>query len=122
MNFLKETIEAIHQCEHTPEDIIFIGSEESGHSCTWEEFTILADINYDKGHGAQEIASDLVIVFNDGIEMWRSEYDGSEWWEYQKPFKKPDVTLPIETLCVSDKHVGWKTLAELHGEEEDEDD
>lgn len=98
MNLLRETIEDIKKTGHKPSDIIFIGSEKSGHQCTWKEFTKLADIEYDNSYGGTEIAGDLIIVFSDGVKMWRGEYDGSEWWEYSSPFKQPEVKLPIRTL------------------------
>lgn len=46
MNLLKETLEAIAESGHTPDDIIFIGSLKSGHSCAWNVFCILANQNY----------------------------------------------------------------------------
>ena len=98
MNLLTETKEAIKDSGHTADDIIFIGSEKTGHSCTWPEFEKLADYEYDNGYGGQEIASDLKIVFNDGSSMWRCEYDGSEWWEHVTPFKMPSELKPIHKL------------------------
>lgn len=38
INFLEETEWDIKSVNKKPEDIIFIGSLESGHSCTWNEF------------------------------------------------------------------------------------
>ena len=92
MNLLKETIEDIELNGHTIESIIFIGAEHSGHSCTWEEFQRIADVEYDNGYGGQEVATDLVIVFSDGSMMTRCEYDGSEWWGYRTPFVIPKKT------------------------------
>jgi len=103
MNLLEETIEYITQSGHTPDQIIFIGSEESGHQCTWDEFCVLANREYDNGYGLQKVAEDLVIVFKDKQKMWRGQYDGSEWWEFSKPFKKPRKALPIKTLFREDK-------------------
>lgn len=97
-NLLSETKEAIQRSGHTVTDIVFIGSVNTGHECTWDEFSLMADREYDSGFGAQEVASDLIVVFSDGQSMWRGEYDGSEWWEHNKPFKRPDVKLPIATL------------------------
>ncbi|MEK9355154.1 hypothetical protein V9756_23375, partial [Escherichia coli] len=77
--FLKETEEAIADSGHVPEDIIFIGSRTTGHSCTWDEFQTIADFEYDSGYGGQEVVSDIEIVFNVGQSMHRGEYDGSEW-------------------------------------------
>ena len=114
MNFLQETCEDITRSGHTPDQIVFIGSEASGHQCTWEEFQLLANIEYDDGFGAQEIAIDLIIVFKDGAKMWRHGYDGSECWRYSKPFKLPHTKKPIQRLRVSNEGVGWCSLAELN--------
>jgi len=37
-NLLEETKEAIKGSGHKVKDILFIGSEETGHNCTWKEF------------------------------------------------------------------------------------
>lgn len=109
INLLRETLDIIGQSGHTPDDIIFIGSEESGHACTWDQFRELADVDYDSGYGAVEVAQDLVIVFADGSKMWRGQYVGSEWWNYSTAFLRPKQTLPIKRL------VGelWPDLADL---------
>ena len=109
MNLLEETIEAIKQSGHEIEDIVFIGSQSSGHSCTWSEFVFLANRYYDKGYGSQEVAFDLIIVFTDGSTMWREEYDGSEWWRYALQFKMPTETKPIKTLFGA-----YASLAEIN--------
>ena len=111
MNFLQETKKAIKNSGHTPTDIVFIGSTTSGHSCTWDEFTTLADFRYDDGYGAQEIATDVKVVFSDGASMWRYEYDGSEKWEYGEPFVPPLTTYPITTFRSGDV---WATLQEMN--------
>lgn len=113
MNFLKETIGDIETAGKTPEQIIFIGSEESGHECTWQEFLQLADFDYDAGFGAQEVATDLIIVFEDGSKMWRHEYDGSERWDYSTPFARPAEKKPINRLQVKSDQVGWRDLADV---------
>ena len=114
MNLLQETIQAIAASGHTPDDIIFIGSEKSGHQCTWAEFHALADVEYEDGFGAAEVAQDLIIVFRDGHKMWRGEYDGSEWWEHSTPFKMPENALPIRRLIVTEDRVGWCDLDEMN--------
>ena len=113
MNLLQETIEDIGKAGKTPEQIVFIGSEKSGHQCTWEEFQVLANVEYHSGFGAQIVARDLIIVFDDGTKMWRHEYDGSECWEYSHPFKAPLKTKPINRLIVKDDQVGWESLADV---------
>lgn len=116
MNLLKETQQTIKRVDKTPEDIIYIGSLGSGHSCTWKEFCKLADKEYDASFGWAEVALDLCIVFNDGSQLERAEYDGSEWWRYYEKPKLPPVEQQkkITTLFISD--TGWKTLAALNDE------
>ena len=117
-NLLNETIKDIKNSGHTPEDIIFIGSENSGYSCSWNEFKKLANEEYDDGFGASKVAIDLIIVFTDGAKMWRGEYDGSEWWNYSKPFKKPKILKPIKHLFIFGGKIGWETVKQLNEEEE----
>ena len=114
MNLLHETIEDIRASGHDPEDIIFIGSEETGHSCTWDEYKILANIDYDRGSGAQEVACDLKIVFSDRSRMWRDELNGFECWLYSKPFVMPKEKREITRLVVNENEVGWKSLENLN--------
>lgn len=112
MNLLSETRTAINESGHKIKDIVFIGSEDSGHSCSWDEFTLLADIEYDSGFGAQKVADDLIIVFSDGMKMWRHEYDGSEYWEFSTPFDEPEKKLPIHGLFT--RSVGWDSLSTIN--------
>ena len=105
-NLLKETIDNMALNGKTVEDIIYIGSSETNHACTWAEFSVLANVEYHDGFGAQEVARDLIIAFSDGTRMQRGEYDGSEWWDYVPLFKAPAETQPIRKI------VGgmWATL------------
>lgn len=118
MNLLQETIECIVASGHAVDDIVFIGSEKSGHACTWTEFKALADIEYDNEYGAQKVAMDLIIAFSDGAKMWRGDHDGPEYWEYSTPLKMPDVTKKITSLLVTESHVGWCDLADINTESE----
>lgn len=92
-NLLKETKRFLKYCEKQPKDIKWIGSEEYGYF-TWDDFKKLANKEYDKGYGAQEVAEDLLIVGEDWF-MERTEYDGAEGWRFvtipQQPmeYKKP---------------------------------
>lgn len=103
MNLLQETREAIASSGHSENDIIFIGSEETGHQCTWAEFCVIADVRYNNRFGRIKIAGDLILVFKDGQKLWRGEYAGSEWWEYSKPFKRPETALPIRKLRIDQR-------------------
>lgn len=114
MNLLKETKEAIRDSGHKPSNIVFIGSRDGEYRCSWDEFKLLADVEYDAGFGAQEVATDLIIVFGDGQTMWRGEYDGSEWWDFSRPFKMPESSKPIMRLTADEGLVGWASLGEIH--------
>lgn len=110
MTLLEETLTAIEESGHKIDDIIFIGSEKTGHSCTWQEFEKLADNEYNGGYGAPQVAQDLIIAFSDNSKMWRGEYDGSEWWEYPTPFKMPNEKKSISGLFATDDQVGWPVV------------
>lgn len=85
MNLLKETIEDIKESGHSISDVHFVGSIDGKYSMTWDEFEELANIEYDNGYGAPEVATDLIIQFTDTSYLKRDEYDGSEWWSYPAP-------------------------------------
>lgn len=105
MNLLEETLYAIKKHGESPENILFIGSMESGESCTFKQFKELANFNYDDGYGGQEIREDLIIVFKSGNRLVREEYDGAEWWKPIPAFKTPLeakqlLNLKNETWCL----------------------
>jgi hypothetical protein len=115
MNLLEETKKAITESGHTADDIVFIGSERTGHRCTWEEFQTIANVDYDSGFGSAEVAQDLIVVFKDGQKLWRGEYDGSEWWSLSSPFVMPEASHPISRLTVvGTDRCGWTDLSELN--------
>jgi hypothetical protein len=115
VSFLAETRQAIAASGHKPEDIIYIGSTGDGvcYETSWDEFESLADFTYDSGFGGAEVATDLRIVFSDGADMHRGEYDGSGWWEFSYPFVRPEHTEPIRRL----RGGMWDTLAELQADD-----
>lgn len=119
INLLEETIDAIKASGHVPADIVFIGSPNTGHHCTWEKFKIIADVEYDEGYGLQNVASDLVIEFSDETRLVRTEYDGSEAWRYIRKFSIPDQPHPISKLVrdEGDRRMYYRTLAELNKDE-----
>lgn len=119
MNLLEETKRDLERFGKSPGDIEYIGSL-SGYCCTWAEFETLANLEYDRGFGTAEIATDLVILFRDRTWMERGEYDGSEWWEYRTPPVPPpmDKRKPITVL----KADLWRTLKEMHEPEHDAGD
>ena len=114
INLLEETKDSIIKSVHTESDIVFIGSEQSGHQCTWDEFMVLADVEYYSGYGSPKVAEDLIVVFSDGEKLRRFEYDGAEGWEYLPAFNRPNVSLPIKNLVCTPEQIGWVTLAECN--------
>lgn len=115
MTLLEETKSAIESQHQSVDDIIFIGSEYSGHSCTWDEFTTLADFEYDSGYGWQKVAKDLVIVFRDMTMLYREEYDGSEWWGVRAALVMPEETHPI--TCLGGNDFMWDSLEDMNKQE-----
>ena len=112
---MEETLERMKGVGLGPEDIVFIGSADNEYSMSgWREFEALADVEYDDGYGAPEVATDLEIRFQDGTHFVRAEYDGSEWWEAVIPRVNPESsTKPITRLTVTPREIGWVTLAEM---------
>ena len=103
VNLLRETLTALQELGKNAEDVVFIGNSRS--QCSWNDFLILADIEYDDGYGGAEILNNLVIVFKDGTHLQRAEYDGSEWWEYRRPYKIPSGKLTdLKSLLEESKY------------------
>jgi len=48
----------------------------------WIEFLSEINVEYDEGYGGQETFGTIWYV--DGTWSSREEYDGSEWWQYNK--------------------------------------
>ena len=57
----------------------------------YDEFINSLDFEYDKGYGGQELFG--TIWYTDGTWSDRGEYDGSEWWNYQKCPSIPENLL-----------------------------
>ncbi|MEO1299383.1 MAG: hypothetical protein AAFW75_27145 [Cyanobacteria bacterium J06636_16] len=110
-NLLEETIHAVKDSGHKIDQIIFIGSLETGHRCSWDEFQKLADFGYNNGFGWAKVPTDLVVAFDDQTYMTRGEYDGSEWWQYLNPLKIPEESKSIKTL---EHDSGWRTIEEIN--------
>ena len=120
-NLLEETLGVMDEFGLTYEDVTYVGSENNQYQMTWDEFESLADMDYDSGYGAPEVATDLEIRFQDGAYFVRAEYDGSEWWEAVISRVNPESSAkPITRLIVSPKEIGWMTIAELAASDEAE--
>ena len=108
MNLLKETKRELKEHGKSLKDINWVGCDEF--TIPLENFVACADEEYDDGYGAQEVATDIVVV---GENWWleRHEYDGSEWWEYKELPHKPSNEKHVERV-IGDL---WKSLEELNG-------
>ncbi len=102
MNLLQETIECMKENGVDFTDVSFIGSADGKYGMSCADFCAIADKEYDDGYGSAEVATDLIISFSDGSIMYRGEYDGSEWWNFRKPFKVPEEYIQIKDIFVGD--------------------
>ncbi len=94
MNLLEETINSLKDNNLTPEDVLWVGSENGKYSINWKEFEKISNFRYYDGYGTAEIALNLVVVGND---WWleRYEYDGSEQWVFKR---YPTTSLEAKTF------------------------
>jgi hypothetical protein len=114
-NLLTDTEAVLAASDKTWGDVRWIGSRDGTLTMSVESFRRFADLHYDKGFGAAEVATDLVIV-GDGWWMTRGEYDGSEWWDFQtSPVLAPDAKE------ISGPVVGsyWPSLADLQNPDDE---
>lgn len=119
MKFLEETLETIIEAGHSRNDVAFVGSKDGEYRISFNAFEKIANIKYDSGFGAPEIAQDLIVYFNNGDWLERREYDGSEWWQIMKPlrFRYDDKNKykSFDKVSVNETDdIGWKTLEELN--------
>lgn len=113
MNLLQETLEELEYNGKTMDDIISIQGDEF--AITREKFIQLADVEYDGGFGAQEVAEDLKLV-GEGFWLERHEYDGSECWIYKEQVKPLDnINHDVKRLTVvGTDMIGWTSLSGLN--------
>lgn len=113
-DLLEETRGAIRGTGRHISTASWIGSKDGTFGMSWWQFENIANVEYHKGYGGQEVAKDLVVVFTDG-RGWleRVEYDGSERWEYkecptiQTPHRIPQQVVDRESYGCS--------VARMHG-------
>lgn len=117
INLLEETLEVLHEHGKDPNDVKWVGTTDE-YSISWDEFVKIANVEYDSGYGAAEIATDLTIV-GVGFYMTRDEYDGAEWWEFHSEPKQPTNPKPFSRVYDKCKNL-WPDLKELNSEDENE--
>ena len=114
-NLLKETLAALDTYGYTVDDIeaVFGGA----FAIPIDEFVELAKAtDYNAGYGAPEVATDLTVLMKDGSWYSRGEYDGSEWWQYNRRPSPPADVRHVTRLTA--KCIGWEPLAQCNREED----
>lgn len=96
-NLLTETLEALAEAGHSPEEVRWTGSNDGKYAASWKRFARLADREYIPED--DEVHDDLVIV-GDGWWLARN-WDDSEWEYFQMP-KRADKPGKIDRLLVID--------------------
>ena len=124
VNFKEETLQAIKGSGHTEEDVMFVGSRDGKYRMNIGKFLKKSDFIYDDGYGSPQIAQDLIVYFKDKSYITRGEYDGSEWWEYNKllDYSETDYYETFDKLRVHHEQIGWedvKSIKEYVSEEEE---
>jgi len=103
-NLFVETVNALARHGHTFENIEFVSLY--GMEIDPDEFVRFAsDFNYDAGYG-REYVPPFFIVMSDGTWYERGEYDGSEWWRFQKAPNSPKLYGSI-TEALDGADVAW---------------
>lgn len=106
-NLLDETKAVIADCGYSIDGVRFVGSRDEKLGIPWSQAEKVLDVDYDAGYGGQEIAADLVVVFTDGGFLRRAEYDGSEWWEYEPPFRVTETQKPFKFVKLTSYRTQW---------------
>lgn len=92
-NLYEETVETLKRNGKKQEDIKWAGCKtfKIPLGKFWE---IAKNTNYDSGYGGVVVAVELVLV---GDDFWlsRGEYDGSEWWNFNKKPEEPKETRDV---------------------------
>lgn len=122
MNFLEETMEAIEESGHKISDVMFIGSYDGKYRMKWDKFKEKANFEYYSGWGSQSIATDLIIYFYDNTYITRGEYDGAEWWEYNKKLIYSDSDEYQDFDILGGDNYRWKEIEEMNDREKYDED
>lgn len=119
VNVIKEILDVLKDHAKSEKNIIWVGSKNGQLAMTWKDFKEkFANIDYDAGFGAQQIADDLVVVFDDQSWLERIEYDGSESWDFKQLPQQLVSAHSYDVIdCDSVDKIGWETLADLNSGE-----
>jgi hypothetical protein len=109
INFAEETINVLHDESYEIEDIDWIGCTDFVIPIN-EFFDAARRTDYNAGYGSEKMPVDLLIVMKDGNWFSRAEYDGSEWWRYNKVPRKPEIKMHIQHRNFNDPLYEWTPL------------
>ncbi len=109
---LLETLEKMEQHAKTKEDILWVGSKDGKFAISWEEFSLLADREYDRDSPRQIVAKDLIVV-GEGWWLERKEYQGTEWWVYLELPQKKEGKSFDNIFCDESRDKGWMSIEEI---------
>jgi hypothetical protein len=94
INLLQETIKCLNKNGKTEIDIVWLGTDD--YEISWDNFTRIANTEYDNSFGTICVEPKLKIVGHDFM-MIRAEHDGLEWWEFIN-FNQPKPNKIVETV------------------------
>ena len=115
INLATETINVLNKNKYTVEDIDWIGNNDFTIPIR-EFFDVALNTTYNNGYGSAQIPCDLIIMMKDGSWYSRGEYDGSEWWQYNRQLSKPTIQLHLKVRNFIEADYDWDpTLAEACG-------
>jgi hypothetical protein len=66
----------------------------------YKSFLSSLDFEYDDGYGLQQLFG--IVWFTDDTWLERGEYDGSEWWEYNKT---PEIPKECQQPTEQDSNI-----------------
>lgn len=67
----------------------------------WENFLLALEFDYDSGYGGQNLYG--YIWMEDGTWLSRGEYDGSEWWDWER---MPELPVDFQRALSIEKVIG----------------
>lgn len=118
-NFKEETLKKIKDVGYELKDVIFIGSDDGKYRMSVEKFLEFSDFEYNNDFGATNIATDLIVYFNDNSYMIRETNDNFEWWEYVKLIKYTAEDNFENFNILGGKGHYWETVEEMNNKVEE---
>lgn len=114
-NLYSETDEMLSRFGYSWDDVDWVGGKK--YRVPIANFIEVAkETEYDSGYGSPEVATDLVIVLNNGTWFSRAEYDGSEWWRYNCLPSMPRDVSNVSRLAWDDFTTYSPTLDEINSD------